>query len=170
MFYNGTKEEPDRSELKLSDAFYGKISCEPCLECKAIILNINKGHNENLLKACKKLDEYSTFIAMIRNNLDSGMKLRNAIDTAVSDCIENDILRDLLLENRKEVTNMLLTEFDQKEFIKYEKNISYDEGKADVNALNMWLITSDRMDDLKKAAGDPDYQQKLFEEFLANKK
>ncbi len=174
VFYNGTKDEPDRSELKLSDAFNDKNLCESCLECKVVMLNINKGHNDRLLQACKKLDEYSTFIAMIRDNLDAGMKLGDAVDKAVSECIDKGILRDLLLENRKEVTNMLLTEFDQKEFIKYEKNISYDEGKAegkaDVNALNLWLITANRMDDLKKAAGDPEFQQKLFEEFLKEKK
>ncbi|WP_026523898.1 hypothetical protein [Butyrivibrio sp. MB2005] len=65
---------------------------------------------------------------------------------------------------------MLLSEYNEALHIQNEKNISYDEGKADVNALNMWLITANRMDDLKKAAGDSEFQQKLFDEFLTEKK
>jgi len=130
VFYNGTKEEPDRMEMKLSDAFIGKKDFEPCLECKAIMLNINSGHNEQIMGACKELREYATFISLVRKNLKNGLKLRDAIDKAVDECIEEGILRDLFLNNRKEVVSMLLMEYDQEAHIRSEKNISFEEGVA----------------------------------------
>ena len=56
VFYNGSREEPDRRVLKLSDAFYrlpGLENTEPSLECRAIMLNINLGHNKELMRKLK---------------------------------------------------------------------------------------------------------------------
>ena len=53
VFYNGTKEEPDRQELRLSDSFI-KQEEPPDLECRAVMLNINYGHNKELMEACRK--------------------------------------------------------------------------------------------------------------------
>ena len=52
IFYNGDKEQPDRSILKLSDV-YRMEEEDPALELKAIMLNINRGHNEKLKGMCK---------------------------------------------------------------------------------------------------------------------
>ncbi len=56
VFYNGTKEEPDRHTLRLSDSFI-KQEKEGCLECTALVLNINYGHNRTLMEACRKLHD-----------------------------------------------------------------------------------------------------------------
>ena len=75
----------------------------------------------------------------------------------------------MLLANRKEVTNMLLTEFDQKEFIKYEKDISFEEGVEKgvhlVNELYAWLAAQGRNEDVNKAICDPAYLDKLLSEY-----
>ena len=70
VFYNGTKQEPERQELKLSDLFVktGK-EVPPALECKAVVLNINFGHNRELMEKCVTLREYSRFVAMIRQQM-----------------------------------------------------------------------------------------------------
>ena len=67
VFYNGTKKAPDRSLLKLSDAFQktGK-DIEPCLECQVVMLNINYGHNQELMEKCRRLREYSKFVFIVR--------------------------------------------------------------------------------------------------------
>ena len=49
VLYNGLKTEPDRQELYLSPAFM-KPDGIPCLECTAQIININFGHNKELLE------------------------------------------------------------------------------------------------------------------------
>lgn len=61
VFYNGTKEQPEKTVLKLSDAFekIGHNGIEPAIEVQAIMLNINLGHNQLIMEKCKKLKEYA---------------------------------------------------------------------------------------------------------------
>ena len=112
VFYNGTKAEPDRQELRLSDSFI-KREEQPDLECRAVVLNINYGHNKKLMEACRKLYEYSRFVETIRGYLNTGMKLGAAMDQAIEDCIRFDILKEFLLKHRGEVKQVILTEYNQ---------------------------------------------------------
>ena len=70
------------------------------------------------MNKCRRLMHYSLFIARIRQNIDRGMPIEQAIDESISYCIRHDILKDVLLKNRSEVRHMLLTEFDEKKFAK----------------------------------------------------
>ena len=117
VFYNGTKEEPDRQELRLSDSFI-KQEEPPDLECRAVMLNINYGHNKELMEACRKLYEYSRFVETIRGYLNTGMKLGAAMDQAIEDCIRFDILKEFLLKHRGEVKQVILTEYNQERHAK----------------------------------------------------
>lgn len=49
VFYNGTKEDGDSRVLRLSDSFIKKNGEEACLECTATMININYGHNKQLM-------------------------------------------------------------------------------------------------------------------------
>ena len=113
VFYNGTQEEPDRIELRLSDSFIRKED-EPCIECRALVLNINYGHNQELMGACRKLYEYAYFVQKVREFLGEGLIRDAAIDRAVVHCIEADILKDFLSCHRAEVKDLFLTEYDEK--------------------------------------------------------
>ncbi|MBE5959123.1 MAG: hypothetical protein E7254_09730 [Lachnospiraceae bacterium] len=44
-----------------------------------------------------------------------------AVDKAVTQCIEEGVLSDLLLAHRSEVTDMVLTEFNEEEYIEMVK-------------------------------------------------
>lgn len=126
VFYNGTKEQPDRTELYLSDAFEaGRGS--GCLECKAVMLNINRGHNPELMEKCRRLWEYSEFVSEVNDNLAKGYSLKSAITTATNHCIEKGILKDVLLKSKAEVMHMLLTEYDAKKHLED----TYDEGREE---------------------------------------
>ena len=121
VFYNGTEQIPDDHTLVLSDAFESDPTAnemEPALECKARVMNVNSGHNAELMNKCKRLMHYSLFIARIRQNTNNGMSVEQAIDETITYCIDHDILKDVLLKNRSEVRHMLLTEFDEKKFAK----------------------------------------------------
>lgn len=61
------------------------------------------------------------------------MNMKNdlAIDKAIDDCIKEGILEDILVKHRLEVTDMLLTEYDEQLHIDNEKGISFEEGKAE---------------------------------------
>lgn len=132
VFYNGEKEQPDQKILYLSDAFPKIEGKNACLECEALMLNINIGHNKELLNQCKKLNEYAIFVGKVRTYTSNGIKLKSAIDRAVDECIEEGVLADLLRKNRTEVCNMVLREYDEAAHINNEKKISFEEGKEQI--------------------------------------
>jgi len=51
-----------------------------------------------------------------------------AIKRAIDRCIQEDVLKDILLKHRMEVEDVLLTEYNEIEHINNEKSISYEEG------------------------------------------
>lgn len=128
VFYNGLKDQPDRMILKLSDAFYKNSPIlESCLECKAIMLNINLGHNQELMKNCKKLHEYAQFIAKVRETMMQVENLDQAIHQAVTFCVDAGILADFLSKHRAEVSDMILTEYDEQRHIAFERAEAWEE-------------------------------------------
>ena len=80
-----------------------------------------------LLEKCRRLEEYSEFVSRIYDALSKGMSLKRAIETAMDSCIEEGILKDMLIRQKTEVMHMLLTEFDEK---KYKKSV-YQDGYED---------------------------------------
>ena len=84
-----------------------------------------------MMKRCRTLEEYSIFISRISGYVREDVPLKDAIDTAVQDCIRDHILRDFLLKHRAEVVGMLLEEFDMEEYIKMERRDSYADGLED---------------------------------------
>ena len=128
VFYNGTEERPDKEILQLSEAFEGDADC---LEFRAVMYNINYGHNQKLMEQCKVLEDYAIFIETIRKYQQKGYLLKLAVELAVRDCIEQDILREFLIKNRSEVLSVLLTEYNEKKHIRMEREDAYDEGKAE---------------------------------------
>lgn len=133
VFYNGTTNMPDRKELRLSDAFQ-QPTAQPDIEVVAHMLNINYGHNKELMERCQKLKEYAQFIDIIRHYLKENEHWSNeqAISKAIDDCIQNNILRDILQKERLRVMASILSEFDEvgyKEMIRQEAyEDAYEEG------------------------------------------
>ena len=133
VFYNGTTNMPDRKELRLSDAFQQPTE-QPDIEVVAHMLNINYGHNKELMERCRKLKEYAQFIDIIRHYLRENKQWSNeqAISKAIDDCIKNNILRDILQKERLRVMASILSEFDEvgyKEMIRQEAyEDAYEEG------------------------------------------
>ena len=124
VFYNGTTNMPDKKELRLSDAFQQPTE-QPDIEVVAHMLNINYGHNKELMERCQKLKEYAQFIDIIRHYLRENEHWTNeqAISKAIDDCIQNNILRDILQKERLRVMASILSEFDEvgyKEMIRQE--------------------------------------------------
>ena len=133
VFYNGTTNMPDKKELRLSDAFQQPTE-QPDIEVVAHMLNINYGHNKELMERCRKLKEYAQFIDIIRHYLRENKQWSNeqAISKAIDDCIQNNILRDILQKERLRVMASILSEFDEvgyKEMIRQEAyEDAYEEG------------------------------------------
>ena len=169
VFYNGTKNQPDSMELKLSDCFENTDNEAPCLECTATMLNINYGHNQELMKHCRRLEEYSIFVQCVREYIQSEPSVEDALEKAIDTCIHQDVLADFLKKHRAEVTNMILTTYDKDLYEKTLKEDAREEGREEgmeyLNQLNKYLLKSKRYNDLERATEDIEYQKKLLKEF-----
>ena len=130
VFYNGDENAEDTEILKLSDSFMTPVE-KGTFEWTATVININLGHNNELMKQCTTLKEYATFIDKIKEGLHEGLKTEEAVRGAVDWCIENSILKDYLVKHKSEVVGMVLTEYDEKKHIAYEKQLSHEEGRIE---------------------------------------
>ena len=130
VFYNGTEKKEDRWENYLSEA-YEEQDGEPNLELKVITLNINEGHNRELMEQCETLREYAQYVAKVRNYAKE-MELNEAVERTVNECIQEGILADFLSRSRSEVIAMSIFEYDQekeeKKLRKAEYEYGYDSG------------------------------------------
>jgi len=135
VFYNGTQDQPDEQILTLSEAFQKSKEGEyedGCLECYARMLNINYGHNRELMQKCRRLEEYALFVSKVREHTTNTPKnLSEAIERAVDECIEEGILVDILSSQKAEVLELALTTFDRE---LYEQGLR-EEGEARGKAI-----------------------------------
>ena len=127
IFYNGVKSQPDRTESLLSELFHPTTD-QPALELKAVMLNINKGHNQELMNACHTLRDYSEYVARIRT-YSAEMPLTDAVEKAITECIHENILRDFLLKNRAEAKAMSIYEYDEEKTLRMFREEGYEDGE-----------------------------------------
>ena len=110
-FYNGSTVISDCTELRLSSAFEC-LTGEPKLELIVTVLNVNEGHNADLMQHCSMLKEYAQYVARVRHYA-SDMPLNEAVKHAVDECIREGILAEFLTRNRNEVISMSIFEYDK---------------------------------------------------------
>lgn len=174
VFYNGNTEEPDETMLCLSEAFLlPEQDSLPAVECRVRVLNINQGHNRELMERCRRLWEYAEFIGCIRNNLKNGMQIQAAVKCAMDTCEEQGILSDLLGRCRTEVLEMLLAEYDEQKTMEYirreEREIGREEGREEGEALLSELLNrllaDNRQEDVRFAAADRAARMRLYREY-----
>lgn len=127
IFYNGVKSQPDRTEFLLSELFHPTTD-QTALELKAVMLNINKGHNQELMNACHTLRDYSEYVARIRT-YSAEMPLTDAVEKAITECIHENILRDFLLKNRAEAKAMSIYEYDEEKTLRMFREEGYEDGE-----------------------------------------
>ena len=101
------------------------------MECIATVININMGHNKELLQQCRPLYEYSYFIDLIRNKEGEGYSYQDALELAIAECIQKGILAELLTDHQSEVKRMLLTEYNPKKHIRQEREEAREEGREE---------------------------------------
>ena len=129
VFYNGTDEVEDLVELKLSSA-YEHLSGEPDLELKVLMLNVNEGHNKELMEHCRLLQEYARYVAKVREYAVR-MDLNDAVECAIEACIKEGVLVDFLRENRSEVKMLSILEYDEEWEKKKLRKAEYEAGREE---------------------------------------
>ena len=134
------------------------------------------------MEKCQKLMEYSRFIALVRVKSDMLTEkykkeiFAEAVALAIDEAIRDNVLKDILSKNMAEVTDMLLTEFDEKAYIDGVKKQSYEEGEARGEArgkikgeeklarLVVELKKRGRVEDIAKVT-DESERERLYKEF-----
>lgn len=90
-------------------------------------VNINLGKNKKLLEQCQTLKEYAIYVKKVRTYAKS-MKVEEAVDRAVRECINEGILREFLLQNRKEAVEMSIFEYDEEAVFEIVRKDEYEKG------------------------------------------
>ena len=145
VFYNGTKEIEDVSEFRLSSAYECQTD-DPDLELRVTVLNVNEGHNQELMEHCQTLKEYAQYVAKVRKYTSLGeLSLEEAVECAVEECIKEGILAEFLIQNRAEVISMSIFEYnkdeEEKKLRKAEFEAGLEEGrKAGIEEGRMELL------------------------------
>ena len=82
------------------------------MELKVLVININEGYNQKLMESCQILKEYAQYVSKVRIYKKT-LKLNEAVEKAVEECIREGILREFLLANKAEVVAMSIFEYDR---------------------------------------------------------
>lgn len=135
IFYNGKDEQPDRQILKLSDLY--TINEECSLELEAVMLNVNSGHNKELMEMSHTLWEYAEYTET--------MELEEAVERAIEECIQEGILKEFLEKNRAEAKNMSIFEYDQERHIKQEREEAWEEGRKAGKRDMLWKLAEKKL-------------------------
>ena len=126
VFYNGSERKEDSWVSYLSES-YENLTGEPNLELKVITLNINEGHNSQLMEQCQILREYAQYVAKVREYARR-KELDEAVEQAVNDCIQSGILAEFLRKNKSEVIAMSIFEYDKEEEERKLREAEYEAG------------------------------------------
>ena len=135
VFYNGEEEQPDRQILKLSELYAVKEEV-PKLEMEILMLNVNQGHNPELMEACHTLWEYAEYTGRVRRYAKD-QPIAEAVERAITECIREGVLKEFLEKNRREAKNVSIYEYDQEKHIRQEREEAWEAGerKGEENKL-----------------------------------
>ena len=128
VFYNGTEKETDSWVNHLPESFEN-LSGKPKLELEVLTLNINEGHNEELMEQCETLREYAQYVHCVRKYAKE-LELNEAVKLAVDECIRNNILSEFLRANKSEVISMSIFEYDKEEEERKLRKAEFEAGVA----------------------------------------
>ncbi len=126
VFYNGTEKHPERKKYRLSDSFSKKQE-NPELELTVTVLNINAGNNAEILGNCRTLREYMQYTDKVRAYA-SQMPIEEAVECAITECINEDILAEFLKKNRAEAFEMSIFEYNEELHLANLRREGYEEG------------------------------------------
>lgn len=162
VFNNGTERDEEEFIQRLSESF--EDSNGGCMELIVRTININYGHNKELMRRCRTLSDYAKFVDKVRKNLKV-MEMEKAVREAVEECICKDILKDFLTEQKAEVIAMSIYEYNEDYVKKTLYEDGFDAGESRFAKLTTLLLSANRLNDLQKAAENQMYRKQLFEEY-----
>ena len=143
LFYICSEYQKLVDHKSLYSSAFENLSGEPKLELIVTVLNINDGHNADLMHQCSILHEYAQYVARVRHYAGS-MPLDDAVERAVDECIREGILTEFLSRNRNEVISMSIFEYDKELEEKKLRKAEFEAGFSEGMKLNS-IETAKRM-------------------------
>ena len=95
--------------------------------------------------------------------------LTTALDLAINECIQNNVLSKILKRERMVIMSSILSEFDEEAYKKVIREDGYEDGFEDCQrkllALTANLLAQKRYDDLERSTKDTGFLENLYQEF-----
>ena len=143
-------------------------------ELTVVVYNINFGHNQELLNACRLLKEYAQYVAQVRT-FAKNFPFAEAVEHAVGYCIKNEILSDFLTKNRAEVIAMSIFEYDEEKHMKSEREEWREIGRTEglqigldnLSLLLNSLMNAGKSEEVRHALSDRAYREQLYREYFS---
>ncbi len=116
------------------------------MELKAVMLNINKGHNRKLMETCKTLQDYAEYTLRVRTYATE-MSLDEAVERAITECTREGILAEFLKKNRAEAKKVSVDEYDEERHMRQIREEGMEDGISQVaaNMLKMREFTDEQI-------------------------
>ena len=137
LFYIFNEYQKLVVQKSLYSSAYECQTDEPDLELRVTMLNVNEGHNQELMEHCQTLKEYAQYVAKVRKYISLGeLSLEETVECAVEECIKEGILAEFLIQNRAEVISMSIFEYnkdeEEKKLRKAEFEAGIEEGRIEL--------------------------------------
>ncbi len=127
-FYNG-KEKWDRDKLTLAEMFEKHVD-NPQIDLQVKVIDVNG--DAEILKKCKSLRDYMTFVEKVRKKTDDEkINVREAVIQAIDECIEENILVDFFKEHREEIVEVSIYDYEEEKVRKTLADEAREEGLAE---------------------------------------
>ena len=148
--------------FKPSEAFRNDTKGD--IEVTVRMLNINYGRNMEHMEQCRPLGDYSNFVDTVRRLKEEGIPTEDAVHMAIRKLGINSPIRKYLLANEAEVSMLVITEYDEKEYGEMCKEEGRVEGEDKLARLITALKEEGRDEEVFKAASDVEFRNKLYKE------
>ena len=161
--------------MKLSDSFK-KAEQDYKLELEVLVLNINPGYNEELMRNCKTLGDYMTYVDTVRT-YKKEYSLEEAVERAIKECMDSDVLADFLRANQREAKHVSIYEYDEEkhakqlleegrqEGLKLGLERGREQGQEELAKLIQILLKDNLQEDLIQITEDKEYREQLYRKY-----
>ena len=140
---------------KLSDLYEHKCE-EYDLDLSCVVYNINPGYNEELKEKSKVISGYTAFVEKVRRYSVEAASLEDAINCAIDECIEEDVLAEFFERRREEVLKMEVLDFTFERRLQLEARDSREEGREEGREDMVFSLVSKNL--IEVAAGAEELQ------------
>ena len=173
VLYNGRKELPLESQLRLSDA-YAEQAENFNLELLVKVININQSKQHAVLGKSTVLNQYSQMVDIVRKYTnDDTTSTEERVAAAIRECINAGVLKEYLLRRESEVMGMLSNEYNYEEYLRVQREEAAEEGREEgreegmdkLAALMKLLIKEKQYAEIERISEDPAYRKLLLKEY-----